>query len=410
MKRIIGIEEQWPASSSREVSAGCSAKLEPAPSRRRSSQRVEMPPSKDSSPPPAKRRKVLSSKDTSSRAASDELQIEKVIPDQAKKAIRIFSWNIDGVTPFLPPTTQNITTFLITPPKRTPSTRPSLRACLRRWSWPHILCLQEVKIAPWETKTVDIIKRVVNSPIEEEEEEHNGEQTLSRLYDAHFCLPRDKYNATGFGGKVHGVCTLIRRDLSNVHTKTVDWDLEGRVLISELASDGLAVINVYAVNGTSYDYRDSTSGKVIGTRHDRKRAFHSHLRDEVRSYEQHGWDVLVIGDINISRTKTDSFPQLRMGKEHVKNRADFEEKFIEGLGMVDTFRFVHGQKKKYSVRPTDKPWGEGGDRVDMGLITQGLTKKLRAADILDTPEERGTSDHLPLFVELTLERKMRSQR
>ena len=33
--------------------------------------------------------------------------------------------------------------------------------------------------------------------------------------------------------------------------------------------------------------------------------------------EDRGWDVVVAGDINISRSHIDSFPQLRMGKEHV---------------------------------------------------------------------------------------------
>ena len=363
-----------------------------------------MPSSPDLSPPPLKRRKVASREGSPSRPAQEEVQIENISQKHAKQALRVFSWNINGITPFLPPTTQKITTFLASPPKGPRLAQPSLRACLHRWSWPHILCLQEVKIASSDTKTLAIIKRVVNSPIGEEGEE----PPPSRQYDAHFCLPRDKHNATRFGGKVHGVCTLIRRDLPNVHIKTVDWDLEGRVLISELVNDGLAVINIYAVNGTSYDYRDPASGKVIATRHDRKRAFHTHLRDEVRFYEQRGWDVLVIGDINISRTKMDSFPQLRIGEEHVENRADFEEKIMKEAGMVDSFRFLHGQKRKYSYRPTHKPWGEGGDRVDMGLITRGLTKRLGGADILDSVEERGSSDHVPLFVELTASEEQES--
>ena len=52
-------------------------------------------------------------------------------------------------------------------------------------------------------------------------------------YKAFFSLPRDKYNATGFGGKVYGVCMLVRQDaLSPEATVTdVDWDLEGRVLL-----------------------------------------------------------------------------------------------------------------------------------------------------------------------------------
>ena len=162
------------------------------------------------------------------------------------------------------------------------------------------------------------------------------------------------------------------------------------------------IMNIYAVNGTSNDYRDPATGKVIGNRHDRKRIFHSLLRDEIRRYEERGWDVVVAGDINISRSRIDSFPSLRTGEEHVRNRADFEEKFIQGLGLVDTFRLVNGEERKFSYRPRNKPWGDGGDRVDMVLVTKGVgvQSRVKEADILDQEDERGPSDHLPLFVEL----------
>ena len=180
----------------------------------------------------------------------------------------------------------------------------------------------------------------------------------------------------------------------------VEWDLEGRVLLIEMPRLDLVVVNVYAINGTTSDYRDPKSGKVVGTRHDRKRAFHALLAGEVKGYEQQGWEVLVAGDINISRAKVDSFPQLRMGEEHVKNRADFEERIIREIGMIDTFRLKQGMMEKYSYRPTNKPWGSGGDRVDMILVTRGVREHVEEADILDSAEERGPSDHVPLYLKL----------
>jgi len=141
----------------------------------------------------------------------------------------------------------------------------------------------------------------------------------------------------------------------------------------------------------------------VGNRHNRKRVFHTLLGDQVRSYEDRGWRVVVAGDINVSRTPADSFPQLRMGDDHVQNRADFERKLIADLGMIDTFRHVKGTEKKYSYRPTNKPWGTGGDRVDMILVTTGLKDNIKEADILDgSPDERGPSDHVPLYVTLRL--------
>ena len=251
-------------------------------------------------------------------------------------------------------------------------------------------------------KTQTSVRRVVNTPLDSNDENDR----IRHLYDAYFCLPRDKHNATGFGGKVYGVCTLLRRDVPEPATKTVQWDLEGRVLLVEIPTWGVMVVNVYAVNGTSNDYRDPATGKVVGDRHDRKRIFHSLLRDEVRRYEDKGWHVVVAGDINISRSPIDSFPRLRMGEEHVWSRADFEAKFVGDLGLVDSFRLLHGLRRKFTYRPRNKPWGSGGDRVDIILVTKGLEAQGRVweADVLDSEEERGPSDHVPLYVQLGAER------
>ena len=365
-------------------------------------------PTSEISPPPSKRRRISSPAPSQSvpvvyspsppPIVQEERCSTRKSPDS--KPLRLYSWNINGIQSFLPPSTPQITIFFTTSSKpKSPPPQPSLRNDLQRWKWPHIVFLQEVKIAPSDTKTPRLVVRTVNAPLDTEE----LAIPKTQLYDAHFCLPKDKYNATGFGGKVYGVCTLIRQDLSpDATVKTVEWDLEGRVQIIEISSLGTTLINVYAVNGTTNDYRDPETGKVTGNRHDRKRAFHMLLANEVKAYEEKGWDIVVAGDINISRSEIDSYPQLRMGEDHVKNRADFEEKFIRELGMLDTFREKRGEERKFSYRPTNKPWGAGGDRVDMMLVTKGLKECVTDADILDTELERGPSDHVPLLVELQL--------
>lgn len=355
----------------------------------------------EESPPPLKRRRV--ELNIPSSRVQPPLSSRRVARD-GKPPLRIFSWNVNGIAPFLPPDTPSITKYFLgssstaNKERLDKAARPCLRECLRRWQWPDLIGLQEVKIAPTDEKTQVAVRRSVNAPLETE----TNDGTRGPLYDAHFCLPRDKYNATGFAGKVYGVCALVRKDTVDAKIKTVEWDLEGRVSTCEIPNLQIVVINVYAVNGTDNDYRDPATGKFIGTRHDRKRDFHTLLANEVQRYESSGWNVLVAGDINVSRTKADSFPQLRMGKAHVRNRADFERKFITELGMLDTFRFIHANKRKYTYRPVNKPWGEGGDRVDMILATKGLEDRIRQADILDTEEERGPSDHVPHFVELKL--------
>ena len=356
--------------------------------------------SSDVSPPPLKRRRLSKSRYTDLEL-SEIPALNPPLKLGIVESLSIYSWNINGIGPFIPPTTPPITNFLTStkPSNKTIPPQPSLSACIRRWSFPQIVFLQEVKIALSDTKTLKSIQRAVDTPTE------NGDEDApqSKPYDAHFCLPRDKYNATGFGGKVYGVCTLIRPDLAPDATiKTVEWDLEGRVQIIELPCHGIVAYNIYAVNGTTNDYRCSATGKVTGTRHDRKRIFHTLLANDIAAYEAKGWQVVVAGDINVSRSTLDSYPQLRLGEEHVKNRADFEEKFIKGLGMLDTFRLVHGEERKYSYRPRNKAWGTGLDRVDLILVTKGLRERIEEADILDSEFERGPSDHVPLFITLNV--------
>lgn len=359
------------------------ASLSPPPLKRR---RLETPPKAASTPPPP------------SHNAHNPKTTNPT-------TLRIFSWNINGIAPYLDaqhPITKffPISTSTHQKPPSTPQ-YPSLRACLRRWSFPHLICLQEIKIAPSDSSSQLVLRRAITTPLPNE---HDPANEPHRLYDAHLCLPRDNYNATGFGGKVYGVCTLIRNDVAaSSSTKTVDWDLEGRVLLTELADHGIVVFNIYAVNGTTNPYRDPDNGKVIGDRHMRKRVFHTELKDECARYEDQGWQVVIAGDMNIAQTPEDSYPQLRMGKEHVENRRHFQECFLKGkqeggLGMRDSFREVKGGEKKFSYRPTGRNWGDGMDRVDLCLVSEEV--RVVGADILDEELERGRSDHVPLMVEV----------
>ncbi|KAK0508557.1 hypothetical protein JMJ35_008833 [Cladonia borealis] len=354
------------------------------------------------SPPPLKRRRLSTPPPQTYPEPSTSHTITPPPEHSSAKLpthLTIYSWNINGIQPFLPPQTTKITNILTTPtPSKPPPNQPSLRACLRRWKWPHILALQEVKIAPTDTKTQSLIRRIINTPLDTDDEAASPHH----LYDTYFCLPRDKHNATGFGGKIYGVCTLIRRDINPAATTTtpVPWDIEGRVLLSTLPHHKTLIYNIYAINGTTNPYRSPTTGQVIGTRHDAKRIFHTHLASSIHSHEAQGWNVIVAGDMNISRTSMDSFPRLRMGEEHVRNRADFEEKVIRGCGMRDVWRMVRGEERKFTYRPRGKRWGEGGDRVDMVLVSRGLEGRVRRVDILDCEEERGGSDHVPLWVEV----------
>jgi exonuclease III len=351
------------------------------------------------SPPPLRRKRLpTSSVDTKPRSPSTS-------PDPPSR-LRIFSWNVNGIEPFLQ---KPITSFFNPRASTNTGSGYSLRNFLRRHHWPHLLCLQEVKIAARDKSTQRALAKAAN-PAPAPQNDDQGPE-----YKAFYCLPRDKFNAKGFGGKVYGVATFIRADFLEIHgcmTRSVPWDLEGRVLITELLGEKLAVVNGYWVNGTENHYRDARTGEVTGTRHDRKREFHRLMLDECLRYEARGWKVCLIGDMNVARGPLDGFPGIRLGKEHVKNRADFNAKFFleeEGLRAVDVWRHLYGERKGYTYYGRGVEWGSSCDRVDLVVVSRGLVEALAGKGgmgmgILETREERGHSDHVPLWVEFDLER------
>ncbi|KAF2186440.1 exodeoxyribonuclease III [Zopfia rhizophila CBS 207.26] len=363
------------------------------------------------SPPPFKRRKTAQM--SSSSAATQPIPV--LSPPDDPKTIRIFSWNINGITPFLQKPITNF--FQQSDPSKIVIPPASLRGFLQRHHWPHVFFLQEVKIASSDAKTQDAVRIAVNIPLPSENllEERQGPK-----YDVHFTLPRDHYNARGFrgNGKVYGVCSIIRSDFAASHVskvRTVDWDQEGRVSVTEISSPiKLALFNIYAVNGTENPYRDPETGVVVGTRHDRKLAFHKLLMEECLRMEREGQRVFLAGDFNVAPDARDGFPKLRtFPQQHALNRADFNKKFFaktvedgEGMEGVDIWREMHGDERKYSYFPRSREWGSSCDRVDYVIAGKtvwdaGLVK---ACGILDSEGERGPSDHVPIWVELVNEK------
>ncbi|QDS77567.1 hypothetical protein FKW77_001355 [Venturia effusa] len=340
------------------------------------------------SPPPTKRRKL--SPNQESPEAQPPCSTPTPNPDDS--ILRVYSWNINGITPFLPASQKPITSFFTTKTaspisnKNTSGTvvkdslhHVSLREFLRRHKWPQILCLQEVKIAHSDIKTQNLVRAAVNpsrrgkSPTLEagDPEEEEGEGDEGPRYTVHFTLPTDKHNARGPGGtgKVYGVCGILRHDISQSSTlrvRDVDWDHEGRISIIEIClsnlrkphhndddspqksstttvptptarkGEKLAIWNIYAVNGTSNIWRDPKTGQVKGTRHDKKLDMHKRMMRECRAMSASGYRILIIGDLNIAPQRIDGFPNLRMyPMQHCINRADFNKRFLgKGDGEV----------------------------------------------------------------------------
>ncbi|KXT09058.1 hypothetical protein AC579_4713 [Pseudocercospora musae] len=242
------------------------------------------------SPPLSKRRRKKVKEDQAGAAISDDAHVV------------IYSWNVNGITPFLQPA---ITTFFdATRNTASPSsgdglsTSASLRDVLRKYEWPTMLLLQEVKINPDDVATQRGVQRAVMPAPDE------GNGAVS--YKTYFSLPSDKYNARGFGRKVYGVCSLIREDFVErcvEKVRQVDWDAEGRFLVCETKARGavprLAIFNCYLVNGTDAPYNSET-GAVVGNRHDRKLRVHEMLQHEVRTLEGNGGVAGQIKEIPMS--------------------------------------------------------------------------------------------------------------
>lgn len=365
------------------------------------------------SPPPTKRQKT--------RVDSD---IEPRVSPKPQSDVSIYSWNVNGIATFLQ---SNITSWLRPSTERLTegvigSEQANLRAFLKRNGWPTMVCLQEVKINPDDQGSMRAVSKAVAKGT-----------TDGPGYVARFCLPSDQFNARGFGRKVYGVCSIIREDFldqSVERVREVSWDSEGRFLVTETKESGgspkLAIINVYAVNGTENPYRSPVTGSVTGTRHDRKLEVHRLLRAEVRDLEARGYGVIIAGDINIARSTLDGHPNLRtFPPQHCVNRANFESAFFsnsmdpddaekdslpsemvrsESSAMIDTFRHLHPTEKAYTYYPRSVPFGASCDRVDMIITSSSLAEHLTEAGMLATPADRGPSDHVPLYAKFAFPR------
>jgi exonuclease III len=329
-------------------------------------------------------------------------------------SIRLFSWNVNGIAPFIQ---KPITSFFASDKANQTWPHASLRDFLRRHGFPTLLFLQEVKINPSDSASQNAVTRAVKRDA--------SEPDTNPDYVAHFSLPHDNYNATGFGRKVYGVCSIVRKDFADQYVermRTVDWDAEGRFSVIEtkagLHVPRLVIFNVYMVNGTDNPYKDSKTGVVTGTRHTRKLAVHRLLQAEIRRLEHDGYQAIIAGDINIAVSKIDGHPNLRcFPHQHVLNREDFTRRFLgsgqtsesdsdesktsrkgvnDGLNMADTFRLLHPDEKGYSYYPRGKVFGESCDRVDMILCSRSLATSCTEAGVLATAADRGTSDHVPI--------------
>ncbi|KAK1780224.1 Endonuclease/exonuclease/phosphatase [Copromyces sp. CBS 386.78] len=297
-----------------------------------------------------------------------------------RNSFRLFSRNIDGLKTFLPP-------FLPPPTNLHPlseSSPSTLRAWLSRHSWPEVLFLQELKISGRKGLNCSLLYTPLNAA-----------DTVSddRTYTLDTVLPRDRQNCSPFAGCLYGVATIMRKDFVRKWVATVrevDWDIEARVSVVEMRG-GL-------FGGTRPHLCPETGAvhPIYPTRNDRLRAFYSLLRDECLSLEARGFHVVVAGDFFGEKYNKRARAYLGGRKQDVKK--------VKCLDAVDVFRAKYGMEKRYTSYSQSKVWGTSCNRVDMVFVSKQFWEDWRVTDtgILNTPEERGPSNHVPIWAEIAL--------
>lgn len=258
--------------------------------------------------------------------------------------------------------------------------RQSLGGVHERVGSPDVLCLQELHMRERDADELRL-----------------AEDALPGYRFVH-SLADDPLNAKFRGGRVYGVGTYARAALDPIPMARLPWDREGRVVVTVLPHAKLAVINVYAVNGTDKPYYED--GVVRGTRHDWKRRFHDHVADLGLELVNGGLDLLLIGDWNVSQTRIDITPRLRTEEPHATNRAHFAEHLVKRLDVVDVFRELHPEARAYTwFNPRSRRLDAA--RVDYALLSRSRLKRVRSATIDESLRDDLGSDHVPLHIELT---------
>ncbi|KAI0347284.1 DNase I-like protein [Trametopsis cervina] len=292
----------------------------------------------------------------------------------------ILSWNVETPVP-----------FLTLPAKKIGSStsharaRPMhLRELLARDNYPDYLCLQEVRARQSDADWLVDLKDAVNGRTRDDGPKYTPYTSLSR---------------STHGPRHFGVITYAKDPESVSTYREVDWDSEGRVVILEMKS-GWALVNVYALNGSEYMWKDPTGVNLPKTRNERKREFNRLLLKECRAMQTRGLRLVLIGDFNISLEKEDCHPCLRAEYPHTLARKEFNEKFIPGINVVDIFRDRHGDRRAYSWFAKGKPQGTDCARVDYALVERSLVEKVEEIEYLEDPSERAHSDHAPILLVL----------
>jgi exodeoxyribonuclease-3 len=243
---------------------------------------------------------------------------------------------------------------------------------------PDALCLQEVRIRNSDADAIKAMKEALPG------------------FRCFYSLNRDLRNASFRGGRAYGVATYLRVSM-RARQIVFDWDLEGRICAVRLTSRRIALVNVYAVNGTSRPHWNQHTCRVERDRHAFKQAFIERLGRDLAGPPFAGMKLALTGDWNVSRTRADVTPRLRTEEPHATARRRFNDEFMTSLDLVDVFRERNPETRAYTWFNTRSRYLDAA-RVDFALLSRSLLPKVRDASIAADQTLRPGSDHAPISI------------
>lgn len=313
---------------------------------------------------------------------------------------RILSWNVETPVPFLQLPGNKARSAANATPSIVPGSSPGLlRDLIRRHDFPDFVCLQEVRARHTDKEWISALRLAANYGAHEGAFKRGSSRSgmdADAVVEPRYTMYHSLSRATR-GQRHFGVVTFVREPSTVAAAREVNWDAEGRVHILEMKTRW-ALVNVYALNGSEFMWRDPLGQAAPKTRNERKREFNRLLMQECVALQQRGLRVVLIGDFNISLGKRDCHPRLRTEYPHGLARSEFREQFFPGVGVVDVFRELHPEVKAYSWFAKGKPQGADCARVDYALVENSLRPNVVDISYLEDLKERGHSDHAPLLL------------
>jgi exodeoxyribonuclease-3 len=275
--------------------------------------------------------------------------------------LHIVSWNIENLAPWL-------------------VGARDFAAQWRRLGEPDALCLQEVRIRAGDADAIAAMERILPG---------------FRCFNS---LNRDARNGGFRGGRAYGVATFLREDI-DARQIAFPRDLEGRICALALRAPELALVNVYAVNGTARPHWDHERGAFAGDRHAFKQRFIEELGSALAEPPFAGKPLVLAGDWNVSRAKIDTTPRLRTEEPHATARRRFNDELMPKLDVVDVFREQHPDARAYTWFHPRARTRLDAARVDFVLASRALLPRLRTGIDAD-PDARPGSDHAPVWLRI----------